>query len=92
MGACGECLVQGVPGVGGGGAWSWGGAWSQGMPGRGVPGPGGLPGLGDAWSGGGLCGDPPMATAVGSMHPTGIHSMPLYQYLDTTSTGLTSTL
>ena len=29
----------------------------------GVPGPGGSPG-----------GDPPMATAVGGMHPTGMHS------------------
>ena len=28
-----------------------------------VPGPGGVPG-----------GDPPMATAVGGMHPTGMHS------------------
>ena len=35
----------------------------------GVPGPGGC-----AWSGGGLCGDPPMATAAGGTHLTGMHS------------------
>ena len=63
------------------GAWSQGGlgAWSQGVPGpRGVPGPGG----GGAWS----CGvyfwgvwspSPGMATAAGSMHPTGMHSCEL---------------
>ena len=27
-----------------------------------------------AWSGGVPGGDPPMATAVGGMHPTGMHS------------------
>ena len=47
------------------------------MPG--VPGPGGtwsqgVPGPGGAWSWGMPGGDPSlMATAVGSMHPTGMH-------------------
>ena len=64
----------------GGGAWSGGcllpggclllGVWFQGVPspggvcsGGGVPGPVGMPG-----------GDPPMATAAGGTHPTGMHS------------------
>ena len=61
-----------------------------GMPGRGVSGPEGVPvwgvlGLVGAWSQGGACsgggllrgvpgGDPPMATAAGGTHPTGMHS------------------
>ena len=60
----GGCLVLGVPALGG--------IWNQGVG----SGPGG------ACSQGGACswvvpgGDPPprMATAVGGMHPTGMHS------------------
>ena len=77
----GGCLVPGgqvwswgVPGPGGGclvlGVWSWEGAWSQGgyLLQRGLV-------WGGAWSRGCLVEDPPgMATAVGGMHPTGMHS------------------
>ena len=52
--------------LGGLGVWSWWGVWSQG----GLV-PGGLV------RGGGVCawGKPPeIATAVGGMHPTGMHS------------------
>ena len=60
----GGCLLRGVPGFGG--VWSWGGylvpgpggAWSRGMPGP----------RGTLWR------PPGMATAVGSTHPTGMHS------------------
>ena len=55
----GVCLVRGVPGPGGGGLL-WGGAWSGGCL---VMGRLGVPG-----------GDPPMATAAGGTHPTGMHS------------------
>ena len=52
----------------GGACWSWAGVWSRGMG----SGSGGVPGQG----GGVLGGDPPphTATAVGSTHPTGMHS------------------
>ena len=52
---------------------------------RGVLGPGGSA-AGGAWSGGFWSrrgvpgGDPPMATAVGSMHPTGMHSCKRMRY------------
>ena len=62
----GVCLSRwGVPGPGGacsGGAWSWG------VSGLGVPGPRGV------WSGGPGGDPPPMATAAGGTHPTGMHS------------------
>ena len=75
----GGCLLQEgclIPG----GAWSRDMAVPKGCLVWGVPGLGGgrclLPG--GAWSGGGGgCGDPPLpgtATAVGGMHPTGMHS------------------
>ena len=61
------------------GAWSGGSAPGGCLVG-GVPGLG-VPGVGGAWSGGGLLpgevpgGDhPPMATAAGGTHPTGMHS------------------
>ena len=53
---------RGVPGPGGRGAWSRG-VWSRGVPGLVGSGPRGVPG-----------GDPPMATAAGGMHPTGMYS------------------
>ena len=65
------------------GIWSEGSApWcvcSRGVAcSKGVSASRGVPALGGACSGGacsGRCGDPPMmATAVGSMHPTGMHS------------------
>ena len=67
----GRCLLWGVPGPGG--CLLWGGTCSQGVPGLGVP------GQGDACSGGYLLqgvlgGDPQIVTAAGSMHPTGMHS------------------
>ena len=46
-----------------GGCMVRGGAWSGGCM---VP--------GGAWSQGGAGGDPPMATAAGGTHPTGMHS------------------
>ena len=72
--ACVILFTGGVHGRGGCLAWGVHGS-------GGVPGPGGMPGLGEclvlgggAWSGG-PGGDPPkMATAVGCMHPTGMHS------------------
>ena len=54
----------GGPGPGGRGAWSQGGlVWGGSGPGA-VPAPRGVPG-GDP---------PPMATAAGGTHPTGMHS------------------
>ena len=84
----GGCLVLGGCLVPGGawserGAWSGrvagpggclvpGDIWSGGIPGLGVPGPGG------AWSGRCLVETPPplprTATATGGTHPTGMHS------------------
>ena len=57
----GGCLLGGVPALGG--CLLWGGACS-----------GGVPALGGACSGGVTGGDPPMATAAGGTHPTGMHS------------------
>ena len=70
------------------GAWSRGVARSRGgfLVTRGVPGPGGydpgggVPAPGGVWFSGDACswgvpgGDPQMATAAGSTHPTGMHS------------------
>ena len=61
------------------------------VPGGGVPAPrgvwstegacsGGCLLLGGSWSQGGPGGGPPMATAAGSMHPTGIHSCYFWIY------------
>ena len=52
-----------------------GSAWSWGVPGLGRSAPKGVPALGGgACSGGVTGGDPPMATAAGGTHPTGMHS------------------
>ena len=59
--------MSGLGGLLQGGLVRGGGAWS-----RGVPGPGGLLLRGLVWGVPG--GSPPTATAVGSMHPTGMHS------------------
>ena len=51
-----------------------GGCLVWGVPGPGGSGPGGGPGPGGSGPGGGPGGDPPMASAAGSTHPTGMHS------------------
>ena len=85
IGVClstGGVPASGVPGPGGvPGLVGCRGACSWGVSGLGVgsgPGGSGLGGVGvwsgGVWSGGSLVEIPPMATAAGSMHPTGMHS------------------
>ena len=70
----GVLTPKGLPPRGGGFFWGWGGM----LPPRGPP-PGGYFLPGGAW----WRHPPKMATAVGSMHPTGMHSCFLkYQILD----------
>ena len=59
-----------------GGAWS-GGSGPRGVCSLGVRGPRGVPAPGGSGLGRCLVETPPMATAVGGTHPTGMHSCPI---------------